>query len=209
MGELGLTYVVLTSVNRDDLPDGLAGHFAATVAAIRHHAPGCKIEILTPDFAGKPGAIEILLRHPPDVFSHNIETIPRLYPGIRVGNVATSLNLLADFHQAAPAIPVKTALMLGLGEERREVVALFGRLVEAGVSILALGQYLQPSKTSLPVVRHRSQAEFDALAEAAQAAGIGFVEAGPLVRSSFRADRAGLQAIQEKSPSPFTGRGSG
>lgn len=200
---LGLAYAVVTSVTRDDLPDGGAAQFAATITAIRA-VPGDRspvqeggmaptggetpVEVLIPDFADAPGALEAVLAAGPAVLNHNLETVPRLYPSVRPGaDYARSLGLLRSAREIAPAIPTKSGLMVGFGEQIDEVVAVMRDLAAAGVSALTIGQYLQPGRESLPVKRYRLPEEFAALEEAGRAAGIARVTARPLVRSSYRA----------------------
>ena len=237
---LGLAYAVVTSVTRDDLADGGASQFAATIRAIRtinselpqnkgtdaftaYPSPGLDmtvpspspgqrgedcaradlvppVEVLIPDFAGAAGALETILAAGPSVLNHNIETVPRLYPRVRpLADYARSLALLRRAREIAPAIPTKSGLMVGLGEEIDEVVAVMRDLAAAGVSVLTIGQYLQPSRESLPVERYRHPEEFAALAEAGRAAGIARVTAGPLVRSSYRAQESYHRLAPERT----------
>ena len=185
---LDLRYAVVTSVNRDDRPDGGAELFALTIRAIRERVPGCRVEVLIPDFQGSREALEIVLEARPDVLNHNTETVPRLYRQVRLGaRYERSLELLARARQSVPAVPVKSGLMVGLGETEAEILAVMADLARAGVDILTLGQYLRPSSEHLPVVRYYSPAEFDALRRAAYEHGFAHVEAGPLVRSSYHA----------------------
>ncbi len=187
---LGLAHVVVTSVNRDDLADGGAGIFARTIRAIRREAPGCRVEVLIPDFQGSAAALETVLEARPDVLSHNIETVPRLYRQVRPGSrYERSLEL---FERACrhPTSPVtKSGMMLGLGERREEVAATMADLRAVGVQLLTLGQYLRPSARHLPVARYVPPEEFQALARLGEALGFRHVEAGPLVRSSYHAGR--------------------
>jgi lipoic acid synthetase len=188
---LGLAYAVVTSVTRDDLPDGGASAFAATIGAVRACRPGTPVEVLVPDFAGAAGALEQVLAAGPAVLGHNIETVPRLYPRVRPGAAyERSLALLRRARELAPRLPVKSGIMVGLGEEPEEVAAVLRDLAAAGCAALTIGQYLQPGRTRLPVARYLRPEEFAALAEAARAAGIAHVAAGPLVRSSYRAQEA-------------------
>jgi lipoic acid synthetase len=188
--ELGLKYAVITSVTRDDLPDGGASHFAAQVEAIRTAAPGCRIELLIPDLQGDRNALETILASGPDVLGHNLETVPRLYRQARKGaEYRRSLQLLDNARTIAPHIPTKSGLMLGLGEDEHEVLETMEDLREVGCRILTLGQYLQPSRAHLPVARYVPPEEFDDLAGKGKALGFAHVEAGPLVRSSYQADR--------------------
>ncbi len=193
---MGLRYVVITSVDRDDLRDGGADHFAQCIRAAREAHPGIRIEVLTPDFRGREAvAMDILAATPPDVFNHNIETVPRLYRAARPGgDYLGSLALLQAAKAAMPGVPTKSGLMLGLGESDAEVIAVMADLRDHGCDILTLGQYLRPSKDHLPVDRYVTPAAFDRLRE--HAVGLGFAEvaAGPLVRSSYRADQVAAAA---------------
>jgi lipoic acid synthetase len=186
-----LKYVVITSVDRDDLRDGGAGHFVDCIRAVRELSPGTKIEILTPDFRGRMDrALEILNAGPPDVMNHNLETVPRLYRQARPGSdYAHSLALLRDFKAAHPHVPTKSGLMVGLGETSDEILEVMRDLRAHGVEMLTIGQYLQPSKHHLPVTRYVHPDEFRIFE--AEAAKMGFVNAacGPMVRSSYHADR--------------------
>ncbi|HWR96945.1 MAG TPA: lipoyl synthase [Candidatus Methanoperedens sp.] len=185
---LGLAYAVVTSVTRDDLPDGGAAQFAAAVGAIRGACPQTLVEVLVPDFGGAPAALEAVLAAGPAVLNHNLETVPRLYPRVRPGAVyERSLALLRRARASAPGVPTKSGLMVGLGEEIDEIVAVLRDLAAAGVSALTIGQYLQPGRDNLPVERYLAPEEFAALAQAGRAAGIARVAAGALVRSSYRA----------------------
>jgi lipoic acid synthetase len=188
---MDLRYVVITSVDRDDLRDGGAAHFAACVDAVRAAQPGIQVEILVPDFRGRlEPALEALLRAPPDVFNHNLETVPRLYRQVRPGADYTwSLTLIREFRRAAPQVPTKSGLMLGLGEEMAEVDRVLADLRAHDCDRVTLGQYLQPSRAHLPVSRFVTPGEFTALAARARALGFAHVASGPLVRSSYHADR--------------------
>jgi lipoic acid synthetase len=185
---LGLAHVVITSVTRDDLPDGGAEHFRRTVEAVRS-STGAAIEVLVPDFLDKPGALERLMESKPDVFNHNTETVPRLYRAVRGRKSVYSwtLKLLADAKRLFPEVKTKSGLMLGLGETRDELLDVFADLVDHGVDFLTLGQYLQPTLDSLPVERYVPPEEFDELATAARGIGFARVASGPLVRSSYHA----------------------
>ncbi len=187
---MALKYVVITSVDRDDLRDGGAGHFAACVSRLRQRCPETHIEILVPDFRGRlDRALAALAEAPPDVLNHNLETVPRLYRMARPGaDYQWSLELLRQFKHGHPQIPTKSGLMLGLGEERHEVEEVLRDLREHDCDMLTLGQYLQPSRHHLPVARYWEPAEFDALGEYARALGFSSVASGPLVRSSYHAD---------------------
>jgi lipoyl synthase len=186
--QMNLKYAVVTSVNRDDQPDGGAKIFARTIAAIRAHVPECKVEVLIPDFRGDSGALEIVVAAHPDVLNHNVETVPRLYRRVRPGAIYTrSLELLHRAKQLAPDMPVKTGMMLGLGETREEVLAAMSDLAAQGTDILTLGQYLQPTRDHLPVVRFVHPQEFAEYKELGREMGFRHVESGPLVRSSYHA----------------------
>jgi len=185
---LKLAYAVITSVTRDDLPDGGAGHFARTVQAVRNRCPNVGIEVLIPDFQGNHNAWQILLDSRPDVLNHNLETIQRLYPTVRPeADYRQSLDLIRYAAGNNRDIATKSGLMLGLGETKKEVVAAFSDLVHVGCEILTLGQYLQPSKTHLPVARYVPPEEFEELKKIALEAGFREVAAEPFVRSSYQA----------------------
>ena len=188
VAKMGLKHVVITSVDRDDLADGGADHFARTVAAIRAAAPAATIEILTPDFLRKPGAAEIAIGARPDVFNHNLETVPRLYHSIRPGaRYYASLRLLERVKELDPAQFTKSGLMLGLGESRDEVLQVMDDMRCAGVDFITLGQYLQPSRKHAPIDRFAAPEEFEALKTIAYAKGFLMVAASPLTRSSHHA----------------------
>jgi lipoic acid synthetase len=188
VAELGLQHVVVTSVDRDDLPDGGAAHFAATARAVRARVPPCRIELLTPDFHGDPDAVATVAAAPIDVLNHNTETVPRLYRRARPGGkYERSLAVLRIAKQGWPALRTKTGLMLGLGETRDEVRAVLHDLRAVGCDILTLGQYLQPSRAHLPVERYVHPDEFAELRDEALQIGFRRVESGPLVRSSYHA----------------------
>jgi lipoic acid synthetase len=185
---LGLRHVVVTSVNRDDLPDGGASHFAATAHAIRARLPTCRVEVLVPDFQGDLAAVAIVTAAPVDVFNHNVETVPRLYRRVRPGaRYERSLAVLETAVDPQRRRLTKAGLMLGLGEERDEVLRVLRDLRAVGCSILTLGQYLQPSARHLPIERYVTPEEFDALRREALGLGFRHVESGPLVRSSYHA----------------------
>src|SRR3989304_4047177 len=187
---LGLEHVVVTSVNRDDLADGGAAVFAATVRAIRREAPGCRVEVLVPDFQGSAEALQTVLDARPDILNHNIETVPRLYKVARHGGrYERSLELFRRARRAAPDLLTKSGLILGLGEEHEELLATLSDLRAADVNILTLGQYLRPSPQPLPIARFYRPDEFRELAEEGARLGFAHVEAGPLVRSSYHAKR--------------------
>jgi lipoyl synthase len=185
---MNLKYAVVTSVNRDDQPDGGAKIFARTIAAIRDRVPECKVEVLIPDFRGDRAALETVVAARPDVLNHNTETVPRLYRRVRPGAIyGRSLELLRRAKQLRPSMPVKTGMMLGLGEERVEVLQAMADLVAQGTDILTLGQYLQPTREHLPVVRFVPPQEFAEYKQLGMAMGFRHVESGPLVRSSYHA----------------------
>jgi lipoic acid synthetase len=185
---MDLKYIVVTSVDRDDLADGGSTIFARTVQALRRRIPGCRVEVLIPDFRGSDAALETVLAAQPDILNHNIETVARLYPVARRGSrYERSLRLLRHSRQIAPGIPTKSGLMVGLGETFEEVLGLLGDLASAGVEIVTIGQYLRPSGQQLPVARFWSPEEFAALKREGERRGIRHVESGPLVRSSYHA----------------------
>ena len=188
---MDLRYVVITSVDRDDLRDGGASHFAACVRAVREAQPKIQIEILVPDFRGRmEPALAALLVAPPDVFNHNLETVPRLYRQVRPGaDYAWSLELIRAFKAQAPAVPTKSGVMLGLGEETEEVHAVLRDLRTHDCDRVTIGQYLQPSRAHLPVARFVTPDEFTELGRFARGLGFTNVACGPLVRSSYHADR--------------------
>jgi lipoic acid synthetase len=187
---LGLRYAVITSVNRDDRKDGGAELFALTIRAIRERIPGCRVEVLIPDFQGSHAAMDAVLDAAPDVLNHNTETVPRLYRQVRLGaRYERSLDILAYSKSVRPAIPTKSGLMLGLGETMDEVLGTMLDLRAQGVDILTLGQYLRPSPNHLPIVRYVTPEEFAALRKQGREMGFRHVEAGPLVRSSYHADQ--------------------
>jgi len=190
VARLGLRHVVVTSVDRDDLPDGGAGHFAATAQAIRARVPACRVELLIPDFQGDHDALAAVVRAPIAILNHNTETVPRLYKRARPGShYRRSLDLLAAAKRLRPDLRTKSGLMLGLGETRAELLEVLGDLRGAHCDILTLGQYLQPSAAQLPVDRYLAPEEFEEIAAAARALDFAYVEAGPLVRSSYHAWR--------------------
>jgi lipoic acid synthetase len=190
---MGLRHAVVTSVNRDDRKDGGALLFALTIRAIRDRIPGCRVEVLVPDFQGSHQALRIVVDERPDVFNHNTETVPRLYRQVRLGaRYDRSLELLEEAKRLAAAMPTKSGLMLGLGEKRDEVLAVMRDLRAAGVDILTLGQYLSPSAKHLPVLRYIPPEEFGEYRDAGREMGFAHVEAGPLVRSSYHAAEAAV-----------------
>jgi lipoic acid synthetase len=188
--ELGLEHAVITSVNRDDLADGGAGVFAATVRAIRREAPGCRVELLIPDFQGREDALRTVIDAGPDVLNHNTETVPRLYKLARHGGrYERTLDLFRRARAMAPGLLTKSGIILGLGEEREELLATMRDLRAVDVNVLTLGQYLRPSPAHLPVARFYHPDEFRDLGDAGRVMGFVHVESGPLVRSSYHAKR--------------------
>ncbi len=203
VARLGLRHVVITSVDRDDLSDGGGGHFAAVIAALRAAAPQTTIEVLTPDFLRKPGALELVVQARPDVFNHNLETVPRLYPTIRPGaRYYQSLRLLDRVKMLDPTIFTKSGMMVGLGEDKPEVMQVMDDLRVADVDFLTLGQYLQPSAKHARLARFISPDEFGDYAALARAKGFLMVSATPLTRSSYHADAdfAALRQARARHP---------
>jgi lipoic acid synthetase len=188
---MGLKFVVITSVDRDDLRDGGAAHFVACIEAVRRHTPATSVEVLVPDFRGRLAvALDVLGNALPDVFNHNLETVPRLYKAARPGaDYRHSLDLLARFKVRYPGIPTKSGLMVGLGETNDEIEAVMRDLRAAGCDMLTIGQYLQPSRHHLPVERFATPAEFDAFGRLGRALGFTNVASGPMVRSSYHAEQ--------------------
>ena len=183
---LGLRHAVITSVNRDELPDGGAAVFAETIRLIRHRNPGCSIEVLIPDFEGNAAALEAVCRERPDVLNHNIETVPRLFPVLRPqGKYHRSLELLARAH--AQGLRTKSGLIVGMGETPEEIGVVLRDLRSAGCDVVTIGQYLQPTTAHVPVVRFYEPVEFDRFKAEALALGFGHVESSPLTRSSYHA----------------------
>ncbi len=194
---LGLRFAVVTSVTRDDLADGGAAHFAATIAAIRRLVPSCGVEVLIPDLGGDARALAVVLDAGPDILNHNLETVPRLYPALRPeASYETSLELLRRARRHRSGLAVKTGIMVGVGEQRDEVLELMRDAKGCGVDILTIGQYLQPSAAHHPVTRYVTPEEFAELAALGREIGLAWVEAGPLVRSSYHA-RAQAAALGE------------
>ena len=207
VARLRLRHAVLTSVDRDDLDDGGARHFREVVLALRGRVPDCAVEVLTPDFKNKRGALETVLEARPDVFAHNVETVPRLYRAARPGSrYRTSLELLSAAarrrDEDGATSRVKSSLMLGLGERDDEVLQAMRDLRAAGVDVVTLGQYLQPTKQHLPVDRFVSPETFDSFAESGRALGFLHVESGPLVRSSYHAERHDGVSLPRPLPRP-------
>jgi lipoic acid synthetase len=195
--ELGLAHVVITSVDRDDLEDGGATQFVRSIQAIRRSSPGTTVEILTPDFLRKPGAVEQVVAAKPDVYNHNLETVPRLYRGVRPGaRYFHSLRLLQKVKELDPTLFTKSGIMVGLGEEKREVHQVMDDMRSAEIDFITIGQYLQPTPRHHKVERFVEPAEFEAYARTARAKGFLMVSASPLTRSSYHAgdDFARLRA---------------
>ena len=187
---MGLRHVVITSVDRDDLADGGADQFVQTIQAIRHLNLGCSVEVLTPDFRDKPGAVEAVARAKPDVFNHNLETVPRLYAAIRPGaRFDLSLQVLATAKRIDPTIFTKSGIMVGLGESYEEVLGVMDHMRAADIDFITIGQYLQPTPKHVAVDRYVEPSEFEAYAQAARAKGFKMVASSPLTRSSHHADR--------------------
>ena len=188
VARLGLRHVVMTSVNRDDLPDGGATHFARTACAVLARVPDCTIEVLIPDLQGNHEALAIIVAAPITILNHNTETVPRLYKRVRPGAVyERSLDLLAAAKRFRPGLRTKTGLMLGLGESREEILAVLSDVRATGCDVLTLGQYLRPGPSELAVERYVTPEEFTALGAEARQLGFAYVESGPLVRSSYHA----------------------
>lgn len=187
--EMNLRYVVITSVTRDDLPDGGADQFAKTICAVRRRLPQARIEVLTPDFKGDINALKIVLDAQPDVFNHNVETVQRLYPVVRQqADYWRSLSVLRSAKEISPALAVKSGFMLGLGETMNEAIQLLADLQESRCDLLTIGQYLRPTKKNLPVVKYILPQAFDELKEMALRIGFRYVASGPLIRSSMNAE---------------------
>ena len=193
---LGLKHVVITSVTRDDLPDGGAEHFHRCVLAVRQRT-GATVEVLTPDFIGKAGALERVIQAGPEVFNHNTETVPRLYRDVRgrKSDYRWTLELLRRAKRLDPAVKTKSGLMLGLGETHDELLDVLADLLDAGCDMLTLGQYLQPSPEHLPVARYVPPGEFDELGQAAKVMGFRRVASGPFVRSSYHAGEMAADGV--------------
>ncbi len=198
IARMKLRYVVITSVDRDDLRDGGAQHFADCIAAVRDSSPGIRIEILTPDFRGRgrmEKALEIFRRQPPDVFNHNVETVPELYKPVRPGaDYQWSLRLLNEFKDDHPDVPTKSGIMLGLGETMDQVLGTLRDLRQHRVDMLTVGQYLQPTAHHHPVMKYWHPDEFEAIRRAGEEMGFVHVASGPLVRSSYHADQMATEA---------------
>jgi len=189
VAKMGLRHLVITSVTRDDLPDGGASVFAETIRQVHDQVPTCTVEVLIPDFKGERGALKTVVRAGPVILGHNVETVPRLYPQVRPQAVyGRSLEVIRSVREMAPNLVTKSGVMVGLGETKDELLEVMRDLHDAGCHILTIGQYLRPSEAHLPVIRYYAPEEFEALRE--EGCGIGFrwVESGPLVRSSYGAE---------------------
>ncbi len=192
--ELGLRYVVITSVNRDEMPDGGAAHWAATVRAVRRRLPNARVEVLTPDFCGNRDALRTVAAAVPDVFNHNLETIPRLYIPVRPqANYRQSLDVLSAVKNEHPEMITKSGLMVGLGESEADIEQVLRDLRDVRCDVVTIGQYLQPTRRNLPVVRYVTPAEFDRYHDYGMTLGFRNVFSGPLVRSSYMADMVSLE----------------
>ena len=203
---LGLDYAVITSVNRDDLPDGGAAVWAASIRAIRHRIPGCQVEVLTPDFEGNWDALRTVVQAKPAVYNHNVETVPRLYPQVRPkARYSRSLELIRRVKQLDPAMTTKSGIMVGLGETLPEIEQTLRDLREHGCDLLTVGQYLRPDLKHLPVERYYHPDEFAAIKAIGERLGFGHVESGPFVRSSYH---AGEQARAARRPQPAPAPGA-
>lgn len=205
--EMGIQHAVVTSVNRDDEPDGGAAIFAETIRRIRKLSPGTSVEVLIPDFMGDWDALATVMAAQPEILNHNTETVPRLYARVRPkARYERSLELLQRARELDPGTVTKSGLMVGLGETKHEMLMVFADLVERGVEVLTVGQYLRPSRKHLPVVRYWAPEEFEELREEAIALGFHHVEAGPLVRSSYHAERpvGGVRPRADEIPGDLT-----
>ncbi len=186
--DMGLRHAVLTSPTRDDIPDRGASAFAATIRSVRTHNPGCTVEVLCPDFSGRMDLVDSVLEQGPDVFGHNVETVPRLYPAVRPGaRLHRSLSILGHVKNRHPDTLVKSGFMVGLGEDRDEIEGLLALLADAGCDVVTIGQYLRPTRSQTPVARYWEPGCYPAWSKLAESLGIGYCIAGPHVRSSYRA----------------------
>ncbi|MGC9967410.1 MAG: lipoyl synthase [Syntrophobacteraceae bacterium] len=200
---MNLKHAVITSVTRDDLPDGGAALFAQTIRAIHKKSPGCRVETLVPDFRGNRDCIAAVLDAGPDIFGHNMETVRRLYPLVRpLADYSRSLYVLRSAKELLPEVTVKSGIMAGLGESKEELPGVMSDLLESGCRVLTIGQYLSPSRSHLPVSRYYNPDEFDELKRIGVELGFKWVEAGPLVRSSYHADEQARQAGSSVNRSP-------
>jgi len=197
---MGLSHVVITSVNRDELPDGGASLFAMTIRRIRELVPGCTVEVLTPDFKGSIDALRIVIEARPDIFNHNVETVPRLFKKVQPQDrYEWAMATLSNAKKLWPECVTKSGIMVGLGETWEEIIEVMKDLRAVGVDILTIGQYLQPSRNHLPVERFYRPEEFEELKRIGYALGFRWVESGPLVRSSYRAE-AQARALSRVAP---------
>lgn len=200
IAQMGLRHAVITSVNRDDRPDGGAELFAMTIRAVRDRVPGCSVEVLVPDFQGSRPAMDTVLEANPDILNHNVETVPRLYRTVRVGSdYQRSLRMLRYAKRVRPSMPTKSGIMVGLGETVQEIHATMRDLRDHGVDILTAGQYLRPSPDHLAIQKYYGPEEFEELRELGQRLGFRHVQSGPLVRSSYHADE-GVDALHAGDP---------
>ncbi len=207
---LGLKHIVITSVDRDDLADGGAGHFVACIEQIRSRMPETSIEVLTPDFLGKPGAAERVAEARPDVYNHNLETVPRLYPTVRPGaRYFQSMRLLADIKKSFPHLFTKSGLMVGLGESRSEVMQVMDDLRVAGVDFLTIGQYLRPGRRHIAVAEYVAPERFEEYARLARAKGFLMVSSSPMTRSSFHAGADFAHLVQQRCQSSHSSQTRG
>lgn len=201
--ELGLRYVVITSVTRDDLPDGGAGQFAACVRELRKLDPAVRVEVLTPDFLGDAGAIDLVAGAGPDVYNHNVETVPRLYPSVRPeADYARSLGLLARVHGRFPEVFLKSGIMVGLGEREQEVRQVLEDLRGTGCAAVTIGQYLRPARSNVPVAEYVTPRTFKRYERTARDMGFASVASGPFVRSSYMAHR-GFDELSQKQTTRY------
>lgn len=202
VSEMGLNHAVITSVTRDDLPDGGAQLFASVIRAVRTRSPGCSVEVLTPDFSGRRDPVRTVLAEHPDVFGHNVETVQDLYPHIRPGaNISRSLALLEGVKRSSPETVVKSGFMVGLGEDEAQVEELLSSLRDAGCDVVTIGQYLRPSRAQVPVEKYWEPEVYMKWTNLAKSLGIGYCIAGPLVRSSYRAGEV-LEEIRSTRRNP-------
>jgi lipoic acid synthetase len=200
---MGLRYAVVTSVTRDDLPDGGAAHFAATIKAIKRQMPGTLVEVLIPDLKGDRQALETIVGSGPDVLNHNMETVPRLYQKVRPEALyQRSLDLLGRIKDISPELPTKTGFMVGLGETDQEILAALKDVLAVACDILTIGQYLQPSRRHLPVDRYIPPEKFRLMQDWAYELGFAAVASGPFVRSSYQAEKLYRQAVNRLSEKP-------
>jgi lipoic acid synthetase len=203
---MGVKHAVITSVNRDELPDGGAAVFARCITRSRELSPGCSLEVLIPDFRGDRAALEVVMAARPEILNHNLETVPRMYRTVRPQALYhRSLDVLAWAKEMDPTVLTKTGIMVGLGEEMLEVETLIADVASIGVDILTIGQYLRPSESHLPIARYVAPEEFNRLRDFGLSQGLAWVESGPLVRSSYRAEKQ-VEQLSGRSPRPAPAR---